>query len=308
MKKKILAFTLSLVMAVGFSACGNQSADSQGSGRPESSGTPSDQSDAAQPSDSQESSDAQQPSEEGMTLTDWYDTEDRKTLETTINNMFASQGLTFFISVEEPDTVIYNYQYTDEFNLDGLSQEDIDTYFNSAMSSTAPTLVNDIATYKTAYGVPLTTIRMNYLNVDGSVVYSADIDENWEASAPSEDTPSSVGAYDCLQAWAESDEAALAAEATNEIIASTGLTVKFAADGNTLVYEYYASDALGLDSQSPEELATAFEPIVDQYRSSISSLFDEFENNYGFRLDGIRFVFYSEDGSKELFSSEIPNE
>ena len=98
MKKKILALTLSLVMAVGFSACGNQSVDSQGGGRPESSGTPSDQSDAAQPSDSQESSDAQQPSEEGMTLTDWYDTEDRKTLETTINNMFANQGLTFSIS------------------------------------------------------------------------------------------------------------------------------------------------------------------------------------------------------------------
>jgi len=30
MKKKILALTLSLVMAVGFSACGNQSVDSQG--------------------------------------------------------------------------------------------------------------------------------------------------------------------------------------------------------------------------------------------------------------------------------------
>jgi len=137
---------------------------------------------------------------------------------------------------------------------------------------------------------------------------AAGTDMNALRIAPSEDTPSSVSAYDSLQAWAESDEAALAAEATNEIIASTGLTVKFAADGNTLVYEYYASDSLGLDSQSPEELATAFEPVVDQYRSSISSLFDEFESNFGFNLDGIRFVFYSEDGSKELFSSEIPNE
>lgn len=307
MKKKILALTLSLVMAVGFSACGNEPAENRGTGRQESSGTPSDQSDAAQPSDSQESSDVQPPSESGTTLTDWYDTEDRKTLETTINNVFANQGLTFFVSVEEPDTIIYNYQYTEDFNSNGLSQEEIDAYFNSAMNSTAPTLVKDIATYRTAYDVPLTTIRMNYLNVDGSVVYSADIDENWEASEPSEST-SNAGAYDSLQAWAESDEAALAAETTNNIISSTGLTVKFAADGNTLVYEYYVSDSLGLNTQSPEELATAFEPVVDQYRSSISSLFAEFESNYGLRLDGIRFVFYSEDGSAELFSSEIPNE
>lgn len=302
MKKKILALTLSLVMAVSFSACGNEPAGNHGAGRQESSDTPAEPSDTAQPSDSQS------PSESDMTLTDWYDTEDRKTLETTINNIFASQGLTFFISVEEPDTLIYNYQYTDEFNLDGLSQEDIDAYFNSAMNTTAPTLVSDIATYRTTYGVPLTTIRMNYLNVDGSVAYSADIDENWTASEPSENTPSAVGAYDSLQAWAESDEAALAAEATNDIIASTGLTVNFAADGNTLVYEYYVSDSLGLNSLSPEELATAFEPVVDQYRSSISSLFDEFKTNYGLIPDGVRFVFYSEDGTTELFSSEVANE
>lgn len=292
MKKKVLALTLSLVMALSFSACGSEPAAGSNS-----------------VSARDESSTEESSSEESTALADWYNSADRTTLEETINNIFESSGMTFFVTVEEPGTIIYNYQYTEQLDFSGASQEEIDASFASSLDASASTIISDIGTYRTTYDIPLTAIRMTYLNADGSLIYSQDITEDYESPAASNDTVSdtSDGVYDSLQAWMESDEAALTIETTNQVLSSAGMTIDLSADGNTFVYEYYVSDDLGMSNLTQEQLSASFEPVVESQRSSIESLFSNFETAYGLVLDGVRFTFFTEDGT-ELYSAEVANE
>ena len=73
------------------------------------------------------------------------------------------------------------------------------------------------------------------------------------------------------------------------------------------VYEYYVSDDLGLSSLTEDQLATAFSPMVEAQQSSIETLFSNFETAYGLTLGGVRFSFYSEEGTL-LYSVDIANE
>lgn len=293
MKKRIWALTLSLALAASFSACGNQPAENHGAA--------SDRQDSLEGQPSPGASDTQK---EGMTLTEWCDSRDCRTLEATIDAMFADQGMTFSVTAEEPDILIYNYQYTDDSIFAGMTQEDIDAYFTAGMNSMAPTLISDIGSYRSAYGLPLTAIRMKYISADGTTVYSADVDESWEASSPDDAAP--TGAYDSLQSWIDSDEAKLALEATNRILSSSGLSMRFSAEGNIFVYEYSVADSIGLSAQSQEEMEASFSRVVEQQGASIDSVFNDFASEYGIVLDAVRFTFYSEDGT-ELYSAEIAN-
>lgn len=301
MKKKILALSLSLVMAFGFSACGNQPATGSSS-----------ISDKQESSDTRESSQTQESSqaEGSMTLTDWYNSENRTALEDTLNNMFASSGMTFSVTVEEPDTMVYNYQYTEQLDLNGASQEDIDATYSASLDAAVATVISDINTYRDTYDLPLTTIRMTYLNADGSLIYSQDITEDYQS--PSNDSEADASqapaeTYATLQDWMESEEADLTIETTNKILESSGMTIDLSADGNIFVYEYYVSDDLGLSSLTEDQLATAFSPMVEAQQSSIETLFSNFETAYGLTLGGVRFSFYSEEGTL-LYSVDIANE
>lgn len=302
MKKKVLALTLSLITALSFSACGNEPAGQSVSA--------SDQVESSTEESSSEEPSSEEPSSEASTaLTDWYNSADRTALEDTINGIFESSGMTFFVTVEEPSTIVYNYQYTEQLDFSGASQEEIDASFAESLDAGAAAIVSDISNYQTIYDIPLTTIRMNYLNADGSLIYSQDITEDYESPAASGDNVpgTSDAAYDSLQAWLESDDAALTIETTNQILASSGMTLDLSADGNIMVYEYYVSDELGMSSLTQEQLTASFEPVVESQRSSIATLFSSFETEYGLVLDGVRFTFFTEDGT-ELYSVEVANE
>lgn len=134
MKRKFLALTLSLVLAFSFSACGGSSE---------------------------------------ATLNEWYNGEARTTLENTINTLFAESGLTFFVTVEEPDVIIYNYKYTTQLDLSSVSQADIDAQFASSVDSAA--IQSDIKTYQSTYDLPVKTIRIKYLNADDTVIFTHDV-------------------------------------------------------------------------------------------------------------------------------------
>ena len=306
MKKKILALTMSLMMALGFSACGSQpaSGSSSDAGQQESSIEES----SSEESSAGESSAGESSAGETSALADWYNSEDRTALEETINNMFNSSGLTFFVTIEEPGTIIYNYQYTEQQDLSGATQEDIDAAYAATLDAGASAVISDIGTYQTTYGIPLTTIRMSYLNADGSLIYSMDITEDYVPASDGDASDDlSAGTYDSLQAWLDSAEAATTIETINEMLASSGITVDLTADGNTLVYEYYFSDDLGLDSLTEEQLASTLDPIVEEQSSTFASLLDSMESSYGLVLDGVRFSFFTEDGTP-LYSSDITNE
>lgn len=295
MKKKILALTLSLMMTLGFSACGSEPASGSSS-------------DAGQ----QESSVEESSAEETSALAEWYNGSGRTELEDTINDMFNSSGLSFFVTIEEPGTIIYNYQYTEQQDLSGITQEDIDAAYTASLDAGVSAVISDISTYQTTYGIPVTTIRMNYLNADGSQIYSMDITEDY-VPASGDDASDDVSfqlsteTYDSLQAWLDSPEAISNIETINEVLSSSGMTINLTADGNTLVYEYHISDELGLQNLTEEQLASSLEPVVEGQRSTIASLLDNIESSYGLVLDGVRFAFYAEDGTL-FYSSDIANE
>ena len=150
MKKRILALAMTLTMMLSIAACGSKPVDRNDSDN---------RTDDTKTEESLEETTSQD-EEEGSALADWYNSDDRKTLEDTISGMFESQGLTFFVEIEEPDTIIYNYKYTEQLDLEGLTQDDINANFDASMDDVAATVISDIGRYQSTYGIPLTTIRV----------------------------------------------------------------------------------------------------------------------------------------------------
>lgn len=299
MKKKFLALTMVLVLALSFSACGNKT---MGSGRSTS--------ESRQSSNREDFkdrvSDDNEADEAENSLSDWYDSNDRKTAENFVNSMLSGQGMKFFMEVEEPDVLIYNYQYTTQLEVTDFIVEQLEMSADSG----AEAVIADIQNYRDTYDVELNVIRVVYLNADGSVIYELDLTEDYEPLTYDDDS-ALFGAYADLQEWIESDEAAQMEEMTNNMIASTGMTVTFAAEGDTFVYEYYLSDetyeAMGLGDFSGDQLQSYIESVVESQRASLESIFTTLENTYGITLDAVRVAFYEEDGTF-IVSSDILND
>lgn len=326
MKKKVLALIMALVMAMSLAACGNEAAggkrsnsESQESG--ESSGKGSSDKSSSDKSSSDKSSSGKGSSDKGSSdkdssgkgssdasspLADWYGSQDRVDLENTVNNMFQASGLTYFVTIEEPDTIVYNYQYVSPLDVEGKAREEIDAYFESSLGASAGTIRNDIKSFQDGYGIPLTTIRMVYLNADGTLIYSMDITEDDEAGAASGNAGDSGVNYESLQAWVESDEARLLLQASNKMMEYSGMSIGFSTDGDVFVYEYHLSDEAGLSKLPKEQLDAAFATVVESSRDSITTFFTTFDL-YGIAVEAVRFIVYAEDGT-ELYSAEIANE
>lgn len=132
------------------------------------------------------------------------------------------------------------------------------------------------------------------------------------ASTPSSSAPeaSSSQADDAamtLEEWMNSDEAKQAEEQTNTALASTGITVKLAADGNVFVYEYTLPGGDEYSGLTSEALAAAFDPVIEANKQGLADLFESFESSYGIKLDGARFTFLASDGT-EIYSGDVANE
>lgn len=331
--KTALALTLSLVLALGLSACGQRPSgdDNSSSGRDyewqkegdkDSSQNKIQQSSSSSEEDSSEedgddSLSTESPAESGSALADWYNSSSRTALESTINNMFNDSGMTFSVDIEEPDVVIYNYLYTDMLNTSGMTMDDIAVLYEAQLTDGADDIISDIGAFQTTYGVSITIIRLNYINADGTLLYSADFTKDGYTSNTSSGSSTgsgsasgtaSSGTYTSLQDWVESPEARVVIESTNRAFADSGMVMDLAADGDVFVYIYYVSDDLGMDQFSQEDLAAAFESIIAGQKSSLQSLFSSFESEYGLYVSAIRVSFYTEDGSRLLYSADIPNE
>ncbi len=234
---------------------------------------------------------------EKSSLADWYDSEERIELENRMNSAMEGFGITFSISIEEPDTIIHTYQYTEESENSRASQDEADDIFGYLFDCAEENVVSDIKQQRIVYGIPLTTVRIIYLDINGSLLYSRDF--TFDASALET-------SYDNLQAWLDSEEGALLIEQTDEKLASSVLTAKISADGNTLVYEYYISDEFETDKIAA--FVTEIDANMESYRTSVMpAMFRSFEMDFGIKLEGIRFVFYTEDGTR-VYLKEFVNE
>lgn len=302
MKKKFLALTLCLLLAVGLSACASGSAP-----KDDSSQSAADGSAGQDNGDSPENGDLSQnlPSIPGIgdnssqntpdgssTLTDWYNSEERTLLETTMNELFSEAGMRFTVGIEEPDILIYNYQY--DAPADAATIE-------ANLPAAIPSLTETIRTYQ-AMGLPLRVIRMNYMDAEGSMIYTLDVTEDFDLSRLP-DTPAAADEATGLDAWMESAEAASVIETVNNQLAALGITIDLAADGNVFVYKYYLPDEF-LPSLTAGDGKNFFTTMVNSGSASISSIFTTFEKIYGITIEAVRFIFYSSDGT-ELYSTDV---
>lgn len=126
------------------------------------------------------------------------------------------------------------------------------------------------------------------------------------SSAPAESSSQADDAM-TLETWLQSDDAKLAEEQTNSALASTGMSVKLAADGDIFVYEYTLPASDDYNGLTTEALAAAFDPVIEANKQGLEDLFESFETSYGIKLGGARFVFLTSDG-KELYSGDVANE
>lgn len=295
MKKKIFAMVLSLTLAFSLAACGSPEVSGPVDRDPiTSTGNTTPDESPAEGSSANESSSA---------LADWYNGDDRKNLEDTINQMYASSGMTFSISIEEPGTIVYNYQYTETMN-DGTNAEELYNYLHNSLNAQYQTFVDEIQNFKDAYGMPLTTLRLSYLDADGTDLCTIDFTEDY---VPSTDGTSSSGVsssqeYATLEDWMNSDEQKLVVSTVNSQLEPLGISIDIYAEGNVMVMDYTYTEQQDLEGLSQEDIASVFdEQVVPTFSSMVASMFDSFENSYGLVLDDIKLLFRNADGT-ELYT------
>ena len=334
MKNKILIFALSSLLVLSTSACGDQSTAGNGSSQDVQNGNAfgNDGSSQNMPGSSDGSANSSQNVLNGSgtggffdlntlnsfdteltfsSLTEFYNSEIRTEVENTINEMYESYGIHTFITIEEPDTVIYNYQYTISLSSIGMSHEEMAAVIasNQQEAGLYDDMMNDIKAFQLC-GLPVKIIRMNYMDTDGSMVYSVDYTEDHDVSGfpGSSDLPYSsgttAGTYADLQEWADSEEAEAVIETTNRTLTSTGITFDLAIDGNILIYKYRLPNDSWVSGLSEEEITTTFAPLLESMASTIDTIFTTFTDEYGLTVDAIRFIYYSANGT-EIYSKDF---
>lgn len=127
-----------------------------------------------------------------------------------------------------------------------------------------------------------------------------------QSSTPAESASQAEDDAMTLDDWLKSDEAKQAESETNSALASTGMTVKLAADGDIFVYEYTLPDSDAYSGLTADDLAAAFDPVIEANKAGLASLFQSFESTYGIKLGGARFTFLTADGT-ELYSGDVAN-
>ncbi|MGN0400831.1 MAG: DUF4854 domain-containing protein [Acetatifactor sp.] len=315
MKKKLITVLLCTMMSFCLVSCGDKDSDRDSeiteededsekkiSKKKDKEKDAEDESSEAKDKDSKEETKEKEPETEVAVTSDnalenWYNSDARCQLEDQINSVFESQGLTFYVDYEGDDTIIYTYVYTEMQDFGGASQEAINEYFTTSINSTASTLKNDITNYQNIYNLPVTTLRMTYLNADGSIVYTIDIDENYDPTAV-ETSGTASSSYASLDDWINSPEKDATAKAVNSTLESMGLSADFGADGDILEMIYRFLDYQDYSTFTEEQIYTAFDenvaPVLISSGESMSSAFYE---QYHIAISDIRLLIYNSDGT-----------
>lgn len=240
--------------------------------------------------------------DDGSKLTKWYDSKDRTQLEDQINAIYGSQGLKFFVTVEEPDTIVYNYQYEADPSLSAADYKSMAAILEPFLDSAGAEMKSDIKQFQNLYKLPVKTIRMAYLDPDGNMIVSKDIDENFESSGNS--------GYSSLDDWLLKGKDEFVAS-INPSLESSGLTVDFGADGDILVLIYQFTQQVDLpDDYSAEELQEYFvDNMAASLGESAASMQDGLEVLLGFDIPDIRIQAKNADGTLlgEVLLSDIAN-
>ena len=233
-------------------------------------------------------------------LEDWYNSDARTALEEQINNIFNSQGLSFRLDYEDDDTIIYIYTYTTYQNFGGASKAEIKDYFDSAIAGQAETFKNELVNYKNTYDLDLTTVRLMYLNADDSVIYSVDIDKDFDpsVSTPSTGTDTSSSSFSTLEEWINSPLKDQTAEIVNSSLTPMGLIADFGADDDVLEMIYTFVDYQDYTGISDADINLAFETnVAPTLANSCESMISAFDTQYGITISDVHLIIYNSDNT-----------
>lgn len=229
-------------------------------------------------------------------LTKWYNGKDRTQIERQYNNLYKDQGINVFITVEEPDTIVYNFQYDKSTYANIAGERDVLISLLKQASNTLGTaLKSDIAQFQDIYKLPVKVLRVAYLDPDGDVIYSMEVDENYE---PSDDAS---GQYSSLEEWLGSADKETFVSTLNSSLAESGVTIDFGADGDTLLLIYRFVQQLDLSGYTQEDLDTLKDYFIVSMASSsgsdIESMSDYLEAVLGFKIKNMRIQIQNADNA-----------
>lgn len=223
-------------------------------------------------------------------LTKWYNSKERTQIEQQINDLYKAQGMKLSITVEEPDTIVYNLQYdASSYSFDENNRDVLATYLEKSMASSGSSLKSDIAQYQNVYYLPVKVLRVSYLDPDGNVIYSMDIDENYE---PTDDALTEQ--YNSLEEWLGSAGKESFVAAINSSLEQVGQTVDFEADGDTLILIYQFTQQRDVSGYTQEELEETFATSLS---GSVTSMQDNLETMLGFKISSMRIQIKNADGT-----------
>lgn len=112
------------------------------------------------------------------TLSQWVDSDDIAAVEELTNEELAGSGLGLRIkfSADGEDILVCSYIYEQYRQLDGMSQSEIDAAYAEqvnlmGLSRNMPAIFEEC---ETATDIALKCIRIQFVNADGTVIYSQD--------------------------------------------------------------------------------------------------------------------------------------
>lgn len=167
----------------------------------------------------------------------------------------------------------------------------------------AQSAYGDSARWEDIYEANKATVKNPAILYKGQTLILPDIDP-----VPSTETGTENTAM-ALEQWTMSEECGFIESILNDItVESMGLAFELKADSNTLVFIYhYLPEVWG--ETTGEEMAAYFgdDELEAMVKSMVEGFPQEFEDDYGIKIDGIRYVFVASDGVP-FYSLDIKNE
>ncbi len=110
------------------------------------------------------------------TLSQWVDSDDVTAAEEQINASYAGSGLRAEFSADGEDVLVFSCIYEQQLDLSGSDQSEIDAAFSTQLEAAglSATMAPMFDECEKATGVALKSIRIQYVNADGTVIYSQD--------------------------------------------------------------------------------------------------------------------------------------
>lgn len=108
------------------------------------------------------------------TLAEWVKSDEVKTVIDSIAS--SAEGMQIEFKADGEDVLVMCYTYDEQLDLsDEEAKKTVEEYFDSALEQQASTFTNMRDEINKEYKLSVKTIRIEYINADGTMIFSKDI-------------------------------------------------------------------------------------------------------------------------------------